>query len=169
MLTNDDDSVAMPPGDMPDPDMSGEDCSDMLGGEMPLLLAAELQDHLMTATNDLERLQRLLDHACEVLMGGFHGAASQLGDAIDSGHELSPHLQETLKTLYQAVPALQFQDMATQLIAHTNKRLRNCADQIARDALGDDDPDGIAVVEDGPMKPNPVTQDEVDAGSVDLF
>ena len=28
---------------------------------------------------------------------------------------------------------------------------------------------GLAVVEDGPMKPNPVTQDEVDAGSVELF
>ena len=82
---------------------------------------------------------------------------------------MSPQLQETLKTLYQTVTALQFQDMATQLIAHTNKRLRNCADQIARDALGDDDPDGMAVVESGPMKPNPVTQDEVDAGSVELF
>lgn len=168
MLTNDD-PVATPPGGVPIPDMSGEDFSHMSGSEMPLLLAAELQDHLMTATNDLERLQRLLDHACEVLMGGFHGAASQLGNVIDEGHELSPHLQETLKTLYQAVTALQFQDMATQLIAHTNKRLRNCADQIARDALGDDDPDGAAVVEDGPMKPNPVTQDEVDAGSVELF
>jgi hypothetical protein len=67
------------------------------------------------------------------------------------------------------VTALQFQDMATQLIAHTNKRLRNCADQIARDALGDDDPDGAAVVDEAPMKPNPVTQDEVDAGSVELF
>ncbi|HEX5310398.1 hypothetical protein [Aquabacterium sp.] len=168
MLTNDD-PVAPPPGDVPVPEMNGDPYSKFPGSEMPLLLAAELQDHLMTATNDLERLQRLLDHACEVLMGGFHGAAAQLGDAIDGGHELSPHLQETLKTLYQAVTALQFQDMATQLIAHTNKRLRNCADQIARDALGDDDPDGAAVVEDGPMKPNPVTQDEVDAGSVELF
>lgn len=168
MLTNDD-PVATPPGDVPVPDISGEDFSDMCGSEMPLLLAAELQDHLMTATNDLERLQRLLDHACEMLISGFHGAAAQLGDVIDEGHEMSPQLQETLKTLYQTVTALQFQDMATQLIAHTNKRLRNCADQIARDALGDDDPDGMAVVEDGPMKPNPVTQDEVDAGSVELF
>ena len=33
--------------------------------ELSLLLAAELQDHLMTATNDLERLQRLLDDARE--------------------------------------------------------------------------------------------------------
>lgn len=166
MLTNDD-PVATPPGDAPDTPGGGYARASV--GEMPLLLAAELQDHLMTATNDLERLQRLLDHACEVLMSGFHGAASKLGEAIDSEHDLSPQLQETLKTLYQSVTALQFQDMATQLIAHTNKRLRNCADQIARDALGDDDPDGMAVVEDGPMKPNPVTQDEVDAGSVELF
>ena len=43
------------------------------------------------------------------------------------------------------------------------------ADQIARDALGSDDPDGAAVVEDIPLKPNPVTQDEMDAGSVELF
>lgn len=168
MLTNDD-SVATPPGGGSIPGLSGDDLSGLTGGELPLLLAAELQDHLMTATNDLERLQRLLDHACEMLMSGFHGAAAQLGDVIDDGHEMSPQLQETLKTLYQTVTALQFQDMATQLIAHTNKRLRNCADQIARDALGDDDPDGMAVVESGPMKPNPVTQDEVDAGSVELF
>ena len=36
-------------------------------GSMPLLLAAELQDHLMSVTNDLERLQRLLDDAGEAL------------------------------------------------------------------------------------------------------
>ncbi len=137
--------------------------------ELSLLLAAGLQDHLMTASNDLERLQRLLDDACQALMEGFHDSAGQLGTVIDQGHEITPHLNEVRQTLFKAVTALQFQDMATQLIAHTNKRLRNCADQIARDALGDDDPDGAAVVEDGPLKPNPVTQDEMDAGSVELF
>lgn len=138
-------------------------------GTASLLQAADLQDHLMTATNDLERLQRLLDDACLVLMDGFHTSAGQLGDVIDQGHEITPHLTEVRQTLFKAVTALQFQDMATQLIAHTNKRLRNCADKIARDALGDDDPDGVAVVEDAPLKPNPVTQDEMDAGSVELF
>lgn len=138
-------------------------------GPFPLLVAAELQDHLMTATNDLERLQRLIDDAYVVLMEGFQGAASQLGGAIDAGVGDTPSLQNTLQTLYKAVTALQFQDMATQLIVHTNKRLRNCADQIARDAMGDDDPDGAAIVEDGPLKPNPVTQDEMDAGSIELF
>lgn len=133
-----------------------------------LMLAADLQDHLMTATNDLERLQRLIDDAYVVLIDGFQGAANQLGAAIDEGKHDSPSLQETLQTLYRAVTALQFQDMASQLIVHTNKRLRGCADQIARDAMGDD-PDGDAVVEETPLKPNPVTQDEMDAGSVELF
>ncbi len=133
-----------------------------------LMLAADLQDHLMTATNDLERLQRLIDDAYVVLIDGFQGAAHQLGAAIDEGKHDSPSLQQTLHTLYRAVTALQFQDMASQLIVHTNQRLRGCADQIARDAMGDD-PDGEAVVEEMPLKPNPVTQDEMDAGSVDLF
>ena len=149
--------------------MSYDDPVENRPAEMPLLLAAELQDHLMTPTNDLERLQRLLDDACLVLMDGFHGTAGQLGEVIDLGHEVTPHLQAVRQTLYKTVTALQFQDMASQLITHTNKRLRNCADQIAREALGDDDPDGIAVVDDAPLKPNPVTQDEVDAGSVELF
>jgi hypothetical protein len=133
-----------------------------------LMLAADLQDHLMTATNDLERLQRLIDDAYVVLIQGFQGAAHQLGAAIDEGKHDTPSLQETLQTLYQAVTALQFQDMASQLIVHTNQRLRGCADQIARDAMGDD-PDGMAVVEQTPLKPNPVTQDEMDAGSVEMF
>ncbi|HIV71743.1 MAG TPA: hypothetical protein H9903_12490 [Candidatus Aquabacterium excrementipullorum] len=136
--------------------------------DIPLFVAAELQDHLMMATNDLERLQRLLDDAYGVLQEGFHGTAHQLGQAIDGGQGDISSMQNALQTLYKAVTALQFQDMATQLIHHTSKRLRNCADQIARDAMGDD-PDGEAIVETEPLKPNPVTQDEMDAGSVELF
>jgi len=137
--------------------------------EMPLLLAADLQDHLMMASTDLERLQRLLDDACLALIDGFHSSAGKLSDVIDRGYEITPELQEVRHKLYKAVTALQFQDMATQLIAHTNQRLRGCVDQIARDALGADDPDGATVVDSVPLKPNPVTQDEMDAGSVELF
>lgn len=146
--------------------------------EIPLLLAAELQDHLMTASNDLERLQRLLTDTCDSLMQGFHGAAHLLGQALDEGEtavpppghaeQQLPRLREAMQILYTAVTALQFQDMASQLITHTNSRLRNCADQLARDALGDDE-DGEAVVSSAPLRPNPVTQDEMDAGSVELF
>ena len=58
--------------------------------------------------------------------------------------------------------------MATQLIAHTRQRLRNCADQLARDALCDDE-DDVGVIATVQMCPNPVTQGEMDAGSVELF
>ncbi|MBI5333208.1 MAG: hypothetical protein HZB72_01265 [Burkholderiales bacterium] len=142
---------------------------------IPLLLATELQDHLMTASNDLERLQRLLSDTCDSLMQGFHGVAGLLGQSLDDGEREAdlgtqhlPRLREAMRLLYTAVTALQFQDMASQLITHTNTRLRSCADQLARDALYDD-ADGEAVVETAPLRPNPVTQDEMDAGSVELF
>jgi hypothetical protein len=45
---------------------------------LPLLAAADLQDHLMTATNDLDRLQTLLADACEVLSRSFYGASEQV-------------------------------------------------------------------------------------------
>lgn len=149
---------------------TSDDQSQAMQPEIPLLLAADLQDHLMTASNDLDRLQRLLSDTCEALMQGFHGAAAQLGQVIDAtnGSQHATQLQDAMKILYTAVTALQFQDMASQLIAHTNCRLRNCADQLARDALGDDE-DGEAVISNGPLRPNPVTQDEMDAGSVELF
>jgi hypothetical protein len=143
------------------------------GPALPLLAAADLQDHLMVASNDLERLQRLLDDASETLSGHFYCASSQLSDVlraltqqpdIDQGQ-----MHEAMQNLANAITALQFHDMATQLICHTQKRLRSCADRIARDAMGDEDEDGSAVVADGPGRPNPVTQDEMDAGSIDLF
>ena len=142
------------------------------GGSMPLLAAADLQDHLMVASNDLERLQRLLDDASESLMGLFTDATSHMEAAvrqIESERLQHPDaFHDARMTLRNAITALQFQDMATQLIAHTTRRLRNCADRLARDTMGDDE-DGIAIVEDAPLRPNPVTQDEMDAGSVELF
>lgn len=139
---------------------------------LPLLAAADLQDHLMVASTDLERLQRLLDDASESLSAHFYGASHHINCVLrteaaqpaDDGGAMHNAMQD----LAGAITALQFHDMATQLINHTQKRLRNCADRIARDAMGDDE-DGQAVVEDGPGRPNPVTQDEVDAGSIELF
>ncbi|MBW8828458.1 MAG: hypothetical protein JF606_03305 [Burkholderiales bacterium] len=141
------------------------------GIPLPLLAAADLQDHLMTATNDLDRLQTLLADACDALAQSFYGASEQLRALMDEQQaaagraDVYPRLMQQLGG---AVTALQFQDMASQLINHTNRRLRSCADQIARVAMGDDE-DGVAVVEEAPLRPNPVTQDEMDAGSIELF
>ena len=142
------------------------------GLQVQLLTAADLQDSLMVASNDLERLQRLLTDASETLMGHFYGATAQiqqLSRAAAQHPELpESHLHHTMQHLAGAVTALQFQDMASQLVDHTQRRLRHCVDCLARDVMGGDD-DGDAVVEAAPLRPNPVTQDEMDAGSVDLF
>jgi hypothetical protein len=139
---------------------------------MPLLVAADLQDNLMTATHDLDRLQTLLAHACDELMLGFHGATARIREIADRAEHADAGVPDLVADVMQllggAITALQFQDMASQLIAHTHKRLRNCADRLAQQTMGDDD-DEAAVVEDAPMRPNPVTQDEMDAGSVELF
>lgn len=140
---------------------------------LPLLAAADLQDHLMVASNDLERLQRLLDDASETLSGHFYGASSQINDFLRAAASLPDvdhgAVHGAMQNLAGAITALQFHDMAIQLIAHTQKRLRSCVDRIARDAMGDDDEDGQAVISDDPGRPNPVTQDEMDAGSIELF
>lgn len=148
-------------------DTSGSDP----GSPIPLLMAADLQDHLMTATNDLERLHGLLADACDTLMLRFSSAVQQMEGLMQAAtdHRIqTSELAPVMQSLGAAVTALQFQDMASQLIVHTNRRLRNCADQLARDAMGDDE-DGEAVVETPPLRPNPVTQSEMDAGSIELF
>jgi hypothetical protein len=134
---------------------------------LSMLAAADLQDHLMTATSDLDRLQTLLAHACEALYAGFHGASELVG-RLGEGHVPQTEKDRALEHLGSAVTALQFQDIASQLIAHTHRRLRNCADKIARDTFAGDE-DGEALVEEAPLRPNPVTQSEMDAGSVELF
>lgn len=139
---------------------------------LSVLAATELQDHLLVAHNDLERLQRLLDDASQALMQHFTYASEHMDAVLVQVREATAGepdpIRQARQTLAHAITALQFQDMATQLIAHTSKRLRNCADRLARDAMGDDE-DGAALVEEAPLRPNPVTQDEMDAGSIELF
>lgn len=145
------------------------------GGGLPLLAAADLQDDLMVAGNDLDRLQRLLSGACDALLGHFYGATGELeqllhGAAAQPGVD-ARQLHQAMEHLAGAITAMQFQDMASQLVDHTTRRLRHCADRLARDAFAgdEDDGEGVAFVERAPLRPNPVTQDEMDAGSVELF
>jgi len=131
-------------------------------------IAADLQDNLLTAGNDLERLQSLLDDSHQTLQAGFFATLQLLRDLHSAGQLDAGPLREATNHLAGAVKALQFQDMATQLIAHTGRRLHDCADRLARDAFADDE-DGQAVVEAAPLRPNPVTQSEMDTGFVELF
>ncbi len=151
------------PAGPPDPD--DERCA--APPAFALATAADLQDHLMIASNDLERLQTLLQDASDGLMQRFYAAMDHL-QALRPGLDDASALDAALQEMGGAVTSLQFQDMASQLIAHTHRRLRNGADLLAREAMGDDE-DGETVVEAAPLRPNPVTQAEMDAGSVELF
>jgi hypothetical protein len=150
--------------------MHSEASSGGAGGPAGLafMAAADLQDHLMTASNDLDRLQTLLADACDTLLAGFFGASQHLHDLRATALPDPQPVERAVAHLGAAVTALQFQDMASQLINHTRGRLRNCADRLARDAF-DGDEDGDAVIEDAPLRPNPVTQSEMDTGFVELF
>ena len=148
-----------------DPDAEGFFEGDLEPKAIPLLVAAELQDDLLAATNDLERLQTLLSDACDTLLVGFSAAAAS--QAEGKGASAGPEDALVRQRLAEAVTAMQFQDMASQLIAHTHLRLSRCSNRIAQHAFhsAEDGED----LELPPLRPNPVTQDEMDAGSIELF
>ena len=143
-----------------------DDSSAYAGDSASLVRDVELQDHLMAVTNDLERLQDLLTDACETLMEGFLGVTHQLQSLQVVKPANSAAIERAVKHLASTAKALQFQDMSTQLIAHTNQRVRYCASVLARDAFAED---GDGPIEPAPLRPNPVTQSEVDTGFVELF
>jgi hypothetical protein len=134
--------------------------------QLPVVLVAELQDSLLVVVHDLTRLNGLLAHTMENLMERFTSASENLADPLLQG---SKELDVVRSTLRAAVTELQFQDMASQLIIHTSKILQGCAYRLASESMGSEDGEAVPFVEDVPERPNPVTQDEMDAGSIDLF
>ncbi len=134
--------------------------------DMPVMLVAEVQDSLLVVVHDLNRLDSLLAHTMENLMERFTAASASLADPALANLE---QLEMVRKTLSAAVTELQFQDMASQLITHTSKILQGCAYRLAAESMGTEDGEAVPFVEQVPERPNPVTQDEMDAGSIELF
>lgn len=134
--------------------------------ELSLDLVADLQDALMMASTDLKRLEGLLDHATANLLEHFGSANHALAQLVDNDNEA---LQLIRKDLHQAVTELQFHDMATQLLVHTGKVLQSCAWKLADSAMEPDEDELPFQLDDMPDRPSPVTQSEMDAGSIDLF
>ncbi|MCD6663463.1 MAG: hypothetical protein WBG44_03565 [Comamonas sp.] len=134
---------------------------------IPVLVAADLQDALLTSLHDLHRLQGLLDHAAGNLIQRFGDADAALSRDVVDAH---PELEALRDALRNAITELQFHDMAVQLITHTGKVLQACSSRLSVEAMGSDDGEEAAVIEIvPPEKPNPVTQSEMDAGSIELF
>lgn len=133
---------------------------------LPVALVADLQDSLLIAMTDLQRLQGLLDHATGMLLERF-GEADRGLAALDG--QASPGLPRVRHSLQQAVTELQFHDLSTQLLAHTTRMLQGCAWRLAEQAMAPEDGELPLALEPMPERPSPVTQGEMDAGSVELF
>ncbi|WPB57792.1 hypothetical protein [Xylophilus sp. GOD-11R] len=135
--------------------------------QMPLMVVAEVQDSLLVVMHDLQRLEGLLSHACDNLMDRFGEANARLeGPATTIGGPVA----EALGSLRAAVTELQFQDMSSQLIVHITRVLQGCAFRLAAESMGrEEGEEATQVTAIQPERPNPVTQSEMDAGSVELF
>lgn len=135
--------------------------------QVPVMVAAELQDSLLVVMRDLHRLEGLLNHATSNLLARF-GEANVL--LSDNAADDSPTVVAARAALRNAVTELQFHDMASQLIVHTTQVLQGCAFRLAVETMGREDEELEApVVAMQPERPNPVTQSEMDAGSIELF
>lgn len=133
--------------------------------KLPVTLVADVQDALLVVVHDLARLDGLLAHAMSNLMDRFQITTAQLRRPEFADAALDPVRRE----LTTAVTELQFQDMASQLINHTSRILQGCAFRLASESMDKEDGEALPFVDAVPERPNPVTQDEMDAGSIELF
>jgi len=108
---------------------------------------------------DLERLKVLITDAGDRLLASFNRVSEitpQLSIAISE--------REALRlAIGSAVTALQFQDMATQLTQHAQRRLTLL--ERALSALAEEAQDPLCA----PTRMQPVRQDGMGAGSIDIF
>jgi hypothetical protein len=108
---------------------------------------------------DLERLRTLINDAGDKLMTSF-GRLQAVAPRVQLSTVDEAELHGAVMT---AVTALQFQDMATQLVQHAQRRLsvlQNCVSSLTEEV---NDPLLAST------RMQPVRQSAVNAGSVDLF
>lgn len=134
--------------------------------ELPVELVADVQDALLIVVNDLTRLDGLLTHAMNNLMVRFEAAHQHVAQTAP---DVSDALRAVQGELQSVITELQFQDMASQLINHTSRILQGCAYKLAAESMDREEGEALPFVDTVPERPNPVTQDEMHAGSIELF
>jgi hypothetical protein len=107
---------------------------------------------------DLERLKALINDAGERLLMSFNQVAAVLPTLATSDVQRA----QVVEAVHAAVTALQFQDMATQLTGHAQRRLSVLEEQLR--SLSGEAARGLQMIQ-----PHPVRQVEMTAGSIDLF
>lgn len=108
---------------------------------------------------DLERLKALIADAGDKLLASFNVVAERVPQMNLPSNER----QQLLAAVTAAVTALQFQDMATQLTGHAQRRLSVLQDCVK--TLSHEPPDALTAN----TRMQPVRQSEMGAGSIDLF
>ncbi len=108
---------------------------------------------------DLERLKNLIADAGDKLLASFNEVAMRVPQmALPEAEQL-----QLVTAVTSAVTALQFQDMATQLTGHAQRRLNVLQDCVK--TLSHEPPDALTAN----TRMQPVRQSAVGAGSIDLF
>jgi len=106
---------------------------------------------------DLERLKAMIADAGGRLLASFNAVGT-----LESGARDEAARQRLAGALANAVTALQFQDMANQLIGHAQARLATMQETLTRIAQGVDPLLATSRLQ-------PVRQTGMGAGSIDLF
>ena len=157
--------AAMPPaGVSAMPPVAAFDLQPAAASALQPAAASALHGQLTSASEDLDRLQTLLADACAELLRHFDGAAQHVHADLGAADTATPsarRLAGVQQHLAGAVTALQFQDLASQLIAHTSHRLRDCAAHVA--GVTADRPPAMH------LRDTPVAQAGMGGGSVELF
>jgi hypothetical protein len=109
--------------------------------------------------SDLARLTVLISDAGDKLLGSFNQVASIAPKVAAQAQDRAA----LAAAIGSAVTALQFQDMATQLTQHAQRRLAQLEKALSTLAAEADDP--LAA----PTRMQPVRQTGMGAGSIDLF
>jgi hypothetical protein len=107
---------------------------------------------------DLERLKSLINDAGDRLLISFNQIAAVLPALASTDSQR----QQVSDAVHAAVTALQFQDMATQLTAHAQRRLSDLEERVR--SLSGVAEQGLQMIH-----AHPVRQVEMTAGSIDLF
>jgi hypothetical protein len=107
---------------------------------------------------DLERLKSLINDAGDRLLISFNQVAAVLPALASTEAQRS----QVIEAVHAAVTALQFQDMATQLTGHAQRRLSVLEERLRTLS-------GRAARSVQMVHPHPVRQAEMSAGSIDLF
>jgi hypothetical protein len=135
--------------------------------ESAVLLAPLVRSQINAVMADLERLESIVDDAAATLLTSFGDLQGSI-TALDPNWMHSP----TFVAVGRAITAMQFHDLAIQLVGGVKAQLRIASASLDQENAFKTSPemplstvDGVAHI----FAKQPVQQENIDSGSIDLF